>query len=157
MANEAFRKAHKNLAKFETRSSFRTWLTRIANNAAIDRMRQRKRIESREIQVENRSGEENPDGPATSVESFPDQSGSDPMTALLEKGRNQQIERALAGLSDVLQQTYRLRYESDLSYKEIAAAMDCKIGTVMSRINTLKQKLGEYIQEEDRQDESLAA
>src|SRR5438132_2799115 len=45
VVQETFLKAHRNLAKFEERANFGTWLYRIAVNCSLDLIRSRKRHE----------------------------------------------------------------------------------------------------------------
>src|SRR5437867_1106481 len=58
MVQETFLRAHRQLGRFESRSSFSTWLHRIAANCSLDllRKRQRRAEEDRPIDVESADG-----------------------------------------------------------------------------------------------------
>jgi len=51
IAQEAFLKAYVNLGRFEERSRFSTWLTRIAVNTALMELRRRREDEAEEFRV----------------------------------------------------------------------------------------------------------
>jgi RNA polymerase sigma-70 factor (ECF subfamily) len=61
---------------------------------------------------------------------------------------NKRLEKEISLLSDEYSLTFILRYQQDLSYKEIAEIMQCPEGTVKSRIfyilKTLSVKLCEF-------------
>src|SRR6266536_1303466 len=58
MVQETFLRAHRQLARFESRSSFRTWLHRIAANCSLDllRKRQRRAEEDQPVDVQSADG-----------------------------------------------------------------------------------------------------
>ena len=57
------------------------------------------------------------------------------------------LDAALATLSDAQRQTFVLHVEAELSYREVANALDLSIGTVMSRLFYARQKLRAYLTE----------
>src|SRR5213080_4631686 len=61
VVQEAFLRAYQKLGQFAARANFGTWVYRIAANYAIDRMRQRKKEDTRKLEpaVEDREGTEN--------------------------------------------------------------------------------------------------
>jgi RNA polymerase sigma factor (sigma-70 family) len=52
------------------------------------------------------------------------------------------LNRAIDALSDHHREILRLRYFADLSYRELAEALDIPVGTVMSRLHLARQALG---------------
>ena len=60
-----------------------------------------------------------------------------------------ELQQALTGFSLEDREILTLRFGADLSYKEIALEMNIAIGTVMSRLSRIKEKLGIAIQEEE--------
>lgn len=60
-----------------------------------------------------------------------------------------QLKTLLQQLDDDERQIIVLRFAADMSYKEIAESMDIKIGTVMSRLARLKEKLGSSFEEDE--------
>lgn len=59
------------------------------------------------------------------------------------------LKSLLATLDDDERQIITLRFAADMSYKEIAETMEIKLGTVMSRLSRLKEKLGAGFEEEE--------
>src|SRR6059058_5604071 len=61
VVQEAFLRAYQKLGQFAARANFGTWVYRIAANYAIDRMRQRKKEDTRKLEpaVHEREGTEN--------------------------------------------------------------------------------------------------
>ncbi len=136
---EGFVKALTHLHGFQGRSSFKTWLLRVVSNAALDLGRQRGRRESVSLDVPQ-AGDVVPSRLLAADES----------SRGLERGDlRRQLEQALASLSDVQRQTFVLYADGELSYREIALAMDTSIGTVMSRLFYARQKLRAYLSERD--------
>jgi RNA polymerase sigma-70 factor, ECF subfamily len=123
-AQDAFIQAWLNLAKFQTGTSLRNWLYRIAVNAAIDSLRS---------------------APKTPFDEFENLSLPDPQagpeSALLQKERTQAVQQAISSLPEASRAVLVLREYGDLSYQEIAAALDIPLGTVMSRLNYARDKL----------------
>jgi len=59
------------------------------------------------------------------------------------------LRELLAKLDDEERQIITLRFSAELSYQQIADEMGLKIGTVMSRLSRLKERLGlEFVEEE---------
>lgn len=123
---DGFVKALRNLGSFQGRSSIKTWLLRIVSNAALDIGRKRKR-NSRFTDGEVDDQIASPGSPSDSV--------------LVRAELREQIETALAQLSEPQRQVFVLHSEGELVYREIADALGISIGTVMSRLFYARQKL----------------
>src|SRR5215212_2100019 len=63
------------------------------------------------------------------------------------EGMDEQLVRAIDGLGDEYRSVLMLWAVEDFSYKEIAAALDIPIGTVMSRLHRVRQRLSEELHE----------
>jgi RNA polymerase sigma-70 factor (ECF subfamily) len=63
------------------------------------------------------------------------------------EGMDEQLVHAIDGLAQEYQSVLMLWAVEDFSYKEIAEALDIPIGTVMSRLHRVRQKLSEELQE----------
>jgi RNA polymerase sigma-70 factor (ECF subfamily) len=59
----------------------------------------------------------------------------------LEIEQKQHVDQALSTLSTDHREVLRLRYYQDMSYSEIAHALEIKIGTVMSRLSRAREQL----------------
>lgn len=127
IAQEAFIKAYRALPQFRGDSAFYTWLYRIAINTAKNALAARERNPVA-YQIDLQESEESPDLIARL---------KDPDTpeglALTEEIRGT-VNAAIDALPEDLRTAIVLRELEGLSYEEIAAAMDCPVGTVRSRI-----------------------
>jgi RNA polymerase sigma-70 factor (ECF subfamily) len=127
VVQDAFIKAHKYLDKFEGNSSFYTWLYRIVMNLAIDHLRKHRRakpVELDETRIES-------DGDELLLSRI---SGGNPGRALLDKQIRGRIDQALDELSENHRTVLILRELEGLSYEDMAQAMSCSKGTIMSRL-----------------------
>lgn len=133
LSQEAWVKAWQRLAQFQGDSSFATWITRIVINLCLDELRkhQRHRTESIEELDEDSGGVER-QMPVITINP----------TERLERGElRQRIDRALGQLSHEHRTALVLHEFEEMEYKEIAKAMNCSIGTVMSRLFYARRKL----------------
>ena len=126
VAQEAFIKAYRALPKFRGDSAFYTWLYRIAINTAKNAAASRGRSP---IEYElDRDGEESYD-----VQARMKDTATPEALAMTEEIRST-VNAAIEALPEDLRTAIVLRELEGLSYEEIAAAMDCPVGTVRSRI-----------------------
>jgi RNA polymerase sigma-70 factor (ECF subfamily) len=106
--------------------AFRTWLYRIARNEALQQLKRDRRWT--EVQ-----------------ESLPvpeEEEQEEHFTADAAR-----IHAALAQLSPPHREVLVLRFLEDLSYEEIAAIVDCSVGTVRSRIHYAKRAMKHILKE----------
>ena len=136
LTQDAFIKAWKALPKFENRSKFSTWMFRISHNVVYD-WKRKKKIESDGELDDNLFSTDRIDPRARTAPSVP---GS-PDQEIEKAELRQQIEAALAKLSDKHREVILLREVQGLDYKEIAEIIECSIGTVMSRLFNARKKL----------------
>lgn len=127
VVQDAFIKAHKYLDKFEGNSSFYTWLYRIVMNLAIDHLRKHRR--TRPVELDEQHLDDAAEGGL-----LPTLLGGHPGRALLDKEIRHRIDGALAELSDNHRAVLVMRELEGLSYEEMARAMGCSKGTIMSRL-----------------------
>lgn len=123
-----FINAFTHLQHFRGESSFQTWILRIVNNAALDLARKRQRSHSRYVHDEQ----------ILELSTAEGGGGGDQFE---EKDLRSNYLKALETLSDNHRKTFLLYVEAELSYREIAERLGLSIGTVMSRIFTVRQKL----------------
>lgn len=136
IAQDTFIQAYTSLAKFQGRSEFETWLTRIAINRSRDFLRRRKflRLFSSADDEENREGWIEP------VDERPD-----PEREIMARQLRTAIEMAERDLSPQQQVIFRLRHYEDRSLEEIATLLSLRSGTVRAHlfraIHKIRQKL----------------
>ncbi len=135
---EAFFSAFRNLTSFRG-GSVRSWLSRIAVNAAMDAQRLRKRRPSQPY-------------PELEDESWQPPAGdeADPERIVVTAERVRVLEAALAGISDDQRVAIVLFDVEGYDYGEIAEMTGVSLGTVKSRIHrgrlALRRQLGERME-----------
>ena len=130
IAQETFIRAYRAIGQFRGESAFYTWLYRIAVNTAKKTLMEMKRDPI--VTEAARAGRDDDDDQAR-----PDSEPSDaatPDAVLASKQIAAAVNFAVEALSEELRQAITLREIEGLSYEEIAALMNCPIGTVRSRI-----------------------
>jgi RNA polymerase sigma factor (sigma-70 family) len=133
LTQEIFLKIFKSLDTFDRRANFQTWLISISRNLCIDHYRSvRKERETIDRDVD--AGELAPASPAPG-----------PVAALEQRDRVQLLRQALAALPATLRTAVLMRDIQELSYQEIADALDLPEGTVKSRINRGRTELARQI------------
>ncbi len=128
-AQDAFIQAWLHLSTFRPGTSLRNWLYRIAINAALDVLRHNAKIADVDFETL----------------AMPDPQAG-PEAALLQKERTAVVQQAILALTEASRSVLVLREYGDLSYQEIAAALDIPLGTVMSRLNYARQQLKQSLQ-----------
>lgn len=127
-AQETFIQAWLHLASYRPQASLRSWLYRIAVNAATDMLRKEKRILP------------------TALEDLPLQDPQlGPEALFFQEERTALVQKAILALPEASRMVLVMREYEGMSYQEIAEALSIPLGTVMSRLNyarkTLKDKL----------------
>jgi RNA polymerase sigma-70 factor (ECF subfamily) len=137
VAQEAFIKAYRALPGFRGDSAFYTWLYRIAINTAKNYLaaNQRRVVD---YQLDLQDPEQHELQTRLRDEATPER------MALQEELR-ETVEEAIAALPEELRTAILLREVDGLSYEEIAAAMQCPVGTVRSRIFRAREAIDKRI------------
>ena len=133
LSQEAWVKGWQRLVQFQGESSFATWMTRIVINLCLDQLRKHKRHRTESIELmDEESGGVERQMPVVTV---------NPTERLERAELRQRIDKALSQLSETHRTALVLCEFEGLEYKEIAQAMNCSIGTVMSRLFYARRKL----------------
>ncbi len=130
IAQETFIRAYRALHQFRGDAQFYTWLYRIAVNTAKKALMELKHDPTVSESALRASDDEDETSHARN-EPTTDET---PESVLAAKEIGAVVNAAMDALPDDLRQAVVLREIEGLSYEEIAAAMDCPIGTVRSRI-----------------------
>jgi RNA polymerase sigma-70 factor (ECF subfamily) len=125
VTQEAFMRAQRALPSFDLARPFGPWIARIAANLAVNYVRSPR---AREQALPEAYAE----APA------PD---PDPLTGVLEREARAALSRALGLLSAEQRSVFVLRVMEEMSYREIAEALELSPGTVMSRLSRAREKL----------------
>jgi RNA polymerase sigma-70 factor (ECF subfamily) len=135
LAQDGFVKAWKSIGRFRGESSFYTWLYRILMNVAIDALR-RKQIEGGTEFDDAYALKGVEAGAATAPKNE-----MQPAARLSDKEVRERIDAAIQKLSPEHRAVITLRELDGMEYQEIAEAIGCSIGTVMSRLFYARKKL----------------
>ena len=138
VAQEAFIKAYRALPTFRGDSAFYTWLYRIGINTAKNHLVARGRRAPTSTEFDS-----------DEAESFEDAEHlhdiNTPERLLQSKQIGQTVNAAMEALPAELRNAIVLREIEGLSYEEIAAEMNCPIGTVRSRIFRAREAVAEKL------------
>ncbi|MEY2881727.1 MAG: polymerase sigma factor SigE [Verrucomicrobiota bacterium] len=139
VAQEVWLAVWKNLGTFRGDAKFSTWLHPIAVRRAIDARRKRAKWLHRFLPflVDDESVESAPEPVATD---------GDPRGGSERTERAERFERALAALPEKHRTVLVLREVEGLSYEEIGRAINCRPGTVMSRLFNARRQLAQKLE-----------
>ena len=135
LAQDGFVKAWKSIGRFRGQSSFYTWLYRIMTNVTIDWLR-KKQIEGTSEFDDNVSVASAEPGSFTVPKADPL-----PSEKIEQAEIRKRIDLAIERLSPEHRAVIMMKEMEGLQYQEIADALDCSIGTVMSRLFYARKKL----------------
>lgn len=139
VGQEVFIRLHQSLGQFRGESRLSTWLTRIAINLCLDRLRARQRWHKRFLGLEE--DEVRPQEPRLDGEALLDQ-----------RERARVVRRAVRRLRPSWRAVVVLRYLRGCSTEETAQALSIPYGTVLSRLSrglsALRDDLGPLLGDE---------
>ena len=136
LAQDSFLKAWKSIKRFRGQSSFYTWIYRIVMNVTIDWLR-KKQIKAGGAEFDDSIQLKEVD-PASKTSPKPDALPSERMEQKEIRG---EIDKAIAQLSPEHRAVILMKEIDGMQYHEIAEALGCSIGTVMSRLFYARKKL----------------
>jgi len=137
MSQEAWVKGWQRLKQFKRDASFTTWMTRITINLCLDFLRKRKRQATDSLErIEEEGGGIERRMP---VETF------NPTEHMEREELRDEIDSAMEKLSHEHRTVLLLHEFEGMEYKEIAKAMHCSVGTVMSRLFYARRRLGSLL------------
>jgi RNA polymerase sigma-70 factor (ECF subfamily) len=128
---DALTKAYCNLGRFQGHSRFYTWLTRIAMNEAL--LKLRKKRSDRYVPLDDVLR------PGTPAEIQDPKDNPENRYVKLELGDN--VSKALGSLTAPLRTTLLLREVEDLSVRETAEALGTSVAAVKSRLKRARSRL----------------
>lgn len=133
LAQETYLRACRHPDRLPNGDGARAWLCRVARNVCLDHLR-RRRFEH---------GRAKPTGRPETTD--------DPHADFVRREQSAALSRALERLPRRLREVVVLREYGELSYEEIARALEIELGTVMSRLHRARRKLAEEMRKsEDR-------
>ena len=144
LTQETFLSALKSIEKFRGEADLKTWLIRIAINESRNRFRWwKRRRREKTISLDMPFG-----ASETPLSDSLSSHLSNPEETILQQEREKHLTKALSDLPSIFREAVVLCDIEDLSYEEIAVALDINIGTVKSRIargrEELRKKLRDF-------------
>jgi len=146
LSQDAFVRAYQSLPQFRGEAKFGTWLRRIVTNVCLDHLRKvEHRVMAASYEETSASGDdERHPGVLSAVAG----SQEAPDAGVARKELGAAIVRALGTLSPDHRAALVLRELEGLSYEDIAAALDCAVGTVMSRLHYARKRLQHLLRDQ---------
>jgi RNA polymerase sigma-70 factor, ECF subfamily len=129
VTQQVFLKLMTGIARFRGDADFSTWLYRLVVNACMDEARSRKSTAA----TRDRSAMEELAAPGTQEQDYARAEMAD------------SVRTAVAALPTKFRIAILLRYFDDLSYESMAAALNCSMGTVASRLSRAHRMLAERL------------
>ncbi len=134
IVQEVFIKLFRSIKNFKGRSQFYTYLYRMTMNTAIDHARKAGKQFFSSLDQE---GSFEP----------PDELEKGPERVLLQKELEERVKWAMSKLPAEQKAALIFRDVEGLSYQEMAEAMGCSIGTVMSRLHYGRKRIQELLKD----------
>jgi RNA polymerase sigma-70 factor (ECF subfamily) len=134
IVQEVFIKLFRSIKNFKGRSHFYTYLYRMVMNTAIDHARKAGK------QFVSSLDEEGSFEPSDNLEKGPER-------VLLQKELEERVKLAMDKLPAEQKAALIFRDVEGLSYQEMAEAMGCSIGTVMSRLHYGRKRIQELLKD----------
>ena len=126
VTQDVFVSVYRNLDRFQFRSSFKTWIYRIATNMAINMYRKRSKERGRKVVFDETIGTDHPAG----------------KTEVFDKEDNEaRVNNMLKDLPPEQRACLVLKSIEGLKYHEIAKVLNININTVRSRLKRAREKL----------------
>jgi RNA polymerase sigma-70 factor, ECF subfamily len=136
-AQETFLRAYARLSQYDPGMKFSTWVFSIANHHCIDRLRKRR---TTQISIDDNPVLENMEGETPQPEHL-----------ALDKEQSVEMQRLIGMLDPDYRTPLILRYWEDMSYEEIAEAMNMTVAAVKSRLFRARQQLVALYQRRERE------
>jgi RNA polymerase sigma-70 factor (ECF subfamily) len=138
LAQEALLKAYRGRASYDPRQPFFPWFQRILRNTCISHLRRRR------VALRLHASEEEDGHDFELVDA-----GPLPERLAAAREATERYRLALETLSARDREILTLRHQEDLPYREIAATLGIKEGTVMSRLFHARKRLRTALGDED--------
>ena len=136
LAQDSFLKAWKSIKRFRWRSSFYTWIYRIVMNVTIDWLR-KKQVKGGGAEFDDAIQLKEVDPASKTVP----KTDALPYETMERSEIRARIDKAITQLSPEQRAVILMKEIEEMQYREIAEALGCSIGTVMSRLFYARKKL----------------
>ena len=145
VVQDAFVKAYARIGDLRGEARFYPWLRRIAVNLAIDRLRKLKREAEVGFDEAHYGAGDDTDTGRSSSSPTDKQERSNPLYNVELSEFSEALKVALEKISPPHRAVFMLHAAEGMTYREIADALKCNIGTVMSRLFYARKQLQELL------------
>jgi RNA polymerase sigma-70 factor (ECF subfamily) len=128
VTQETFVRAIRSLHRWDQERDFRPWLFAIAGNRCRTWLANRTRRPAAQSLIEESMPDDSPDRES-------------------EHGLVEEVNLALDGLREDYRQAFLLFHQHELSYAEIAEALDCPVGTIKTWIHRARGELARRLRQ----------
>ena len=144
LAQEAFVKVIESIGKFKGRSSFYTWLFRIAVNLTLNYCQRNAKMATRSLDAEDNQA----DGQSRQVlkDFLTDDSVADPAALAQRRELCDLALQAMLDLDEPQRAVMVLRDIEGMDYAQIADVLNIELGTVRSRLSRARSHLREILE-----------
>ena len=132
VVQESFMRAYRQLAKFDDRASFGTWIYRIASNCALDLVRSRKRRS--EHLAPNDPDMDDPTLNLPALDPTPERSA-------LSTEVRERVTEAMNDLSPTERTAFVLRHFEGMCIEDVSRVLECQPGAAKHSVFRAVQKL----------------
>ncbi|MCS7013064.1 MAG: sigma-70 family RNA polymerase sigma factor [Chloroherpetonaceae bacterium] len=142
LVQESFSKAFNSITNFNKEYAFSTWLYRIATNSSIDFLRKRRlKTFSIDNPIKTKDDEYTVEIPDSSEE---------PERNIIQKQRDTLVREAIEQLPPKYRTVIEMRHLQEMSYEEIAKALQIPLGTVKAHIFRAREMLYKMLRDKLR-------
>jgi RNA polymerase sigma-70 factor (ECF subfamily) len=136
LVQETHVRAMQAMGRLRADSSVKSWLFTILRNNWLNQLRRKRaRPQMIELDVEK------------SIAVAALEASANPHSSGVPKLESEQMRKAIQGLAIEFREIILLREYEEFSYQEIAAVINCPIGTVVSRLGRARSKLRDLLSE----------
>jgi RNA polymerase sigma-70 factor (ECF subfamily) len=143
LTQDTFVKVLENINSFRSKSSFYTWLFRVAVNHTLNYCKRRFKLSPVSLDAEN-DQDERSKGKLAAVLVASD--GLDPAVVAQQKELSQIVVKLIGQLRQEYRVVLVLRDIEQMTYAEIAEVLQIETGTVKSRLSRARAKLRELLE-----------
>ena len=130
ISQETFLRVLRNVDRYKSKNRFKTWLYRIAVNLCKNELRDRNRRKALSL-----------DDAAVDIESLSSNYYMPPDLTYEKEEMRKLVKNAVWSLPEDQRMAIVMREYQDLSYEEIASALNCSLGAVKSKIYRARQSI----------------
>jgi len=145
LAQETFVKVIESIDKFQGKSSFYTWLFRIAVNLTLNHCQRSSRTATRSLDAEETT---EPDGTASQAlrDCLSDERALDPAAVAQSRELCELAKKCLMQLEEPQRAVVVLRDIEGMDYAQIADVLNIELGTVRSRLSRARSSLRDILE-----------